>query len=190
MAEQIAGTDAMALLALGAGAVLFVLAALLKRWTGWTWVLVATGFVWSLVVVAVVTLVPLDGVDLVRPAESRSDTCSFDYGGPAPDGFWIFGGTQRMLNTALFVPAGALMVLTLARWRGWWALLPFGLAALATYSVGLELVQLEVARIGRACDVTDMADNVMGAGLGVLLGILLLPILGPMLRRRRTAGRG
>lgn len=180
--EQIGGTGHMVLLALAAGVVLALVALLLRRRLGWVSALSIAGFVWSLVVIALVTLVPLDGVDLVRPAESRSDTCSFDYGGPAPDGFWVFGGTQRMLNTALFVPAGALMVITLARWRGWWAWVSFGLALLAAYSVGLEFLQLEVARIGRACDVTDMVDNVAGAVIGAAVGLVLLPVLRPWRR--------
>jgi glycopeptide antibiotics resistance protein len=185
MSAYVGGTESMVLLAVASGAVFLLLALVLRRWLGWVGALAMCGFAWSLVVIALVTLVPLDGVDLVRPAESRTDSCSFDYGGPAPDGFWIFGGTQRMLNTALFVPAGAFLVLTLARWRGWVALLPLGLAMLAAYSVGLEFIQLEVARIGRACDVTDMVDNATGAVVGIVLGVLLLPVLRPWRGRRR-----
>ena len=58
-------------------------------------------------------------------------------------------------------------------------LAPIGLALLAAYSVGVELVQLQLARIDRACDVTDMVDNTLGAGVGFVLGVLLLPVLKP-----------
>jgi glycopeptide antibiotics resistance protein len=56
---------------------------------------------------------------------------------------------------------------------------PLGLVALAGYSSLIELTQLEAARIDRACDVTDIIDNVTGAVIGVLLGITLLPVVRP-----------
>jgi glycopeptide antibiotics resistance protein len=118
------------------------------------------------------------------PAESRSDTCSLDYGGPAPEGFWIFSGGQRLLNTALFVPAGALLVLVAARWRIGWLMAPVGLVGLAAYSLAIELVQLEVARIDRACDITDFVDNVTGAVVGFMAGLLLAAALRPWRARR------
>src|SRR5690349_4362117 len=97
-------------------------------------------FFWSLVVVALVTLIPANGPPGVVSAEGRMSTCSTDIGGPAPDGFWIFAGGQRALNTALFVPSGTLLVLSIARWRGWAVVLaPWGLAFLAAYSAALEL---------------------------------------------------
>ncbi len=34
----------------------------------------------------------------------------------------------------------------------------------------IELTQLALARIDRACDVTDIIDNVTGAAVGVLVG--------------------
>ncbi|MEZ5096555.1 MAG: hypothetical protein R2731_10795 [Nocardioides sp.] len=69
-----------------------------------------------------------------------------DIGGPAPDGFWIFGGGQRLLNVAIFIPSGILLVLAVARWRAGWVLAPLGLAALAAYSVAIEITQLQLAR--------------------------------------------
>jgi hypothetical protein len=161
--------------ALGFGAV----ALLLRRWLGWRTSLVLTGFCWWLLVIGLVTLVPLDAIDLRIPAEAAPTRCSSDYGGPAPDGFWIFSGTQRMLNTLLFVPAGALWVLFAARWRIGWLLVPLGLGALAGYSVAIEYTQLEVARIGRACDVTDMVDNSVGALIGIGVGVLLALLVRP-----------
>ena len=126
----------------------------------------------------------------VVSAEGRLTTCSWDIGGPAPEGFWIFQSGQRLLNTVLFVPAGALLVLAAARWRtGWWTV-PVGLVLLAAYSAGIEKTQLELARIDRACDVTDVVDNVTGAVLGVLLGLVLALVFRPWRRRRAPAPLG
>ena len=43
----------------------------------------------------------------------------------------------------------------------------------------IELTQLKAARIDRACDVTDIIDNVIGAGIGALIGLALLPLVRP-----------
>jgi glycopeptide antibiotics resistance protein len=64
-------------------------------------------------------------------------------------------------------------------------LVPLGFVLLAAYSLGIEETQLHVARIDRACDVTDILDNVTGAALGVLLAVLLLPLLRPWRGRGR-----
>lgn len=160
-----------------------LLAAALRRSLGWFGAIAWSALLWWLTLIGLVTLVPLTGIDLAVPAEARSGTCSLDYGGPAPTGFWIFSGTQRLLNTALFVPAGALLVLATARWRIGWVAAPLGLLLLGGYSLGIELAQLEVARIDRACDVTDVVDNVTGAAIGFLVGLLLTPVLRPWRRR-------
>lgn len=181
--DWVGGTESMVAGA-AVSALLFAgLASLLQRRVGWVTAWATCGFAWWLVVIALVTLVPLAGIDLAVPAESRSETCSLDYGGPAPDGFWIFSGGQRLLNTALFVPAGALLVVAAARWRIGWVAAPLGLLWLAGYSLGIELVQLEVARIDRACDVTDLVDNVLGAALGFGVGLVLAVVLRPWRRR-------
>ena len=57
--------------------------------------------------------------------------------------------------------------------------------ALAGLSLAVEEVQLHVARIDRACDVTDIIDNVTGALIGVLIGLLLLPLFRPWRGRGR-----
>ena len=147
---------------------------------------VLAAFFWSLAVIALVTLIPTSGPPGIVPAEGRLAECSWDIGGPAPEGFWIFGGGQRALNTALFVPSGLLLVLAAARW-GWWALalVPWGLLFLGCWSAGLELTQLALARLDRACDVTDIIDNVTGAGIGVLLGIGVTAAVRPWRWHRR-----
>jgi glycopeptide antibiotics resistance protein len=61
---------------------------------------------------------------------------------------------------------------------------PLGLVGLAAYSVAIELIQLELARIDRACDVTDVVDNVSGAGIGVVVGLVLVLVFRPWRHRR------
>ncbi|HEY0889837.1 MAG TPA: VanZ family protein [Nocardioides sp.] len=169
----IGGYPVMLLGALGVGAALVVLAVLAGRWMRWLSAWSVAGLLWSLAVIALVTLIPAQGAPGIVPAEGRLDSCSWDIGGPAPDGFWIFESGQRLLNTLLFVPSGVLVVLAATRLRGvWpWLLVPLGVVALAAYSIGIEAVQLWLARIDRACDVTDVIDNVTGALIGVVAGV-------------------
>ena len=152
-----------------------VLARFLPGFTAWSWALL----VFAVLCIGVLTLTPAYDVPSVIYAEDRPTSCSLDYGGPAPEGFWVVGGGQRLLNVAVFVPAGAFLVLALARWRAAFVLAPLGLVGLAGYSVAIELAQLEVARIDRACDVTDMVDNTLGAGVGFLVGVVLALVVRP-----------
>ena len=166
------------------GACCGFLAALLRPRVGTVAALAVAALLWSVVVIAVVTLIPANGAPGVVSAEGRLASCSWDIGGPAPDGFWIFSGGQRLLNVAVFVPSGALLVVAAARWGRWAVVVvPIGIALLAAYSVGIEWTQLELARIDRACDVTDIIDNVTGAVLGVLVGAALAVVLRPWARR-------
>jgi hypothetical protein len=173
------GVGVMLLLIAGSGLVLGAVATVLARRFGWAWSVLAGLLLWSVVVIGVLTLIPANGAPGVVSAEGRLTTCSWDIGGPAPDGFWILPGGQRVLNAVVFVPSGTLLVLVAARWRSAWATVPLGLAALAAYSTLIELTQLAAARIDRACDVTDIIDNVTGAGLGVLIGLTMLPVVRP-----------
>ena len=59
--------------------------------------------------------------------------------------------------------------------------------AAGTGSVAIELTQLALARIDRACDVTDVIDNVTGAVIGVVVGIVLTLLLRPWRGRRRVS---
>ncbi len=162
------------------GVVCGALALALRRRLGTVAALATGGLLWSVVVIGLVTLIPADGAPGVVYADSRLDSCSWDIGGPAPDGFWIFSGGQRLLNVAVFVPSGALLVVAAARWRrSALVTVPLGLVLLAAYSVGIEWTQLELARIDRACDVTDIVDNATGAGLGVAVGLVLAVVLRP-----------
>ncbi len=173
------GVGFMLVLIVAAGVVVAGVAAALARRFGWPWSLLAGLLLWSVAVIAVLTLIPANGAPGVVSAEGRLTTCSWDIGGPAPDGFWIFPGGQRLLNAVVFVPSGALLVLVAARWKSAWLTVPVGLAALAGYSTLIELTQLAAARIDRACDVTDIIDNVIGAGVGALVGIVALPLVRP-----------
>ena len=181
----VGGVGVMLVLIAVAGVLAGVLAAGLARRFGRAWSMLVGLLVWSIAVIAVLTLIPANGAPGIVSAEGRLDHCSWDIGGPAPDGFWILPGGQRLLNAAVFVPSGALLVLVAARWR--WAVLtvPLGLVVLAGYSTLIELTQLAAARIDRACDVTDIIDNVTGACLGVVAGLALLPVVRPW-RFRRT----
>ncbi|TNM40498.1 VanZ family protein [Nocardioides albidus] len=181
------GTGVMLLGVAVAGVVCLALALGLLRPLGWVSAVAIAGFAWSLAVIALVTLVPASPGTGFVPAETRMTTCSWDIGGPAPDGFWIFESGQRTLNTALFVPSGLLLVLAVARWRAGWILAPAGLVGLAAYSALIEKTQLELARIDRACDVTDVIDNATGAVFGAMLGIVLVVVLRPWRHRHRKA---
>ena len=182
----VGGVGVMLLGALVSGLVAFGVAALLARRVGWVAAGAPVALAWSLVVIVLLTLIPANGAPGVVSAEGRLDTCSWDIGGPAPEGFWIFAGGQRTLNVLLFVPSGILLVVAAARW-GWRALVlvPLGVALLALFSVGLELVQLELARLDRACDVTDVIDNVTGAAIGVLIGVGIAMVVRPWRADRR-----
>ncbi len=173
------GVGFMLVLIAVAGLLCALLTAVLSRRWGWPWSVLAGLLVWSVVVIGVLTLIPANGAPGIVSAEGRLDHCSWDIGGPAPDGFWIFPGGQRLLNGLVFAPSGALLVLVAARWRSAWLTVPLGLAVLAAYSALIELTQLAAARIDRACDVTDVIDNVTGAAVGVVVGLVLLPVVRP-----------
>ncbi|MCW2738713.1 VanZ family protein [Nocardioides sp.] len=181
----IGGTGVMVLGALAAGVVAVLLALLTRRRLGTTSAVAVSGLLWSLVTIALVTLVPTRADIGVVPAEGRSESCSWDYGGPSGAAFEVLGLDQRTLNVLLFVPAGVFLVLAVGRWWSGLLLAPLGLVALAAYSLGIELAQLQLARLDRACDVTDMVDNILGAGVGFVVGLVLLPVLRPW-RGRRT----
>jgi hypothetical protein len=175
----IGGTSWMLLLAAVAGCVCLVVALAVGRRMGPMAGAAWGGLLWSLVVIGLVTLLPPVNHPGIVPASQHQTSCSWDIGGPSPGGFWIFGGGQQLLNALLFVPAGLLMTVAFSRWRAGRVLVPIGFLLLAAYSLGIEEIQLHVARIDRACDVTDIIDNVAGAGIGVLIGLFLLPVLRP-----------
>lgn len=175
------GVAAMIVAILLAGLVALVLVAVLRRTrtdpvVAWLLPLL----LWSLAVVAALTLIPVSSSTGWVADGPRYQQCSLDYDGPAPDGFWIFSGGQRMLNTLLFVPAGACLGVLATRWRAWFVGGLLSVLLLAGVSTTIEWLQLEVARLGRSCDVTDIVDNAAGGLLGVLLGL----VVGALVRLR------
>lgn len=168
------GVSFMLLGAAIAGMVLAALALGASRWAGPQRAWAVAALVWTLAVIGLVTLIPAYGAPGIVPAEGRLASCSWDIGGPAPSGFWIFASGQRLLNTVLFIPSGVLLVVAATRWRHPWLTVPLGLVALAAYSAAIEWTQLVVARLDRACDVTDFIDNTTGAVIGVAVGVLLV----------------
>jgi hypothetical protein len=175
----IGGTGVMLVGSLATLAAFALIAQALAPRLGGVTAIALSGCAWTVVAIGILTLLPAQWDTGIVPADARPDTCSMDYGGPAPDGFWILSGSQRMLNVAVFVPAGALWVLGVARWRRAWVLAPLGLAALALYSFGIEVLQFELARIDRSCDVTDVVDNITGALVGGVIGLVLALLLRP-----------
>lgn len=166
-----------------AGVPCLALVAVLRRRTGAAWAWSLGLLLWSLATIGVLTLIPTDGAPGVVYADERFyNSCSFDYGGPAPEGFWIVSGGQRLLNAVIFVPSGALLVLVLARWRSARWTIPVGLLGLGLVSVGIEATQQVLSRLDRSCDVTDVVDNLTGAAIGVLVGLALLPLVRPWRR--------
>lgn len=160
----------MVLGSVASAVVLGLLALALRRRWGWVSAFSILGLVWWLVVIALVTLVSPYGEEI--PSWFGPNQCSFDYDGPAPDGFWIFDGGQRLLNTLLFIPAGFLLMHAVLAWRRVWLWAPLGMVALIGCSVAIEWAQSRMWQLGRACDVTDVVDNGIGAVIGVVLGVL------------------
>lgn len=166
-----------------AGVPCLALVAVLRRRTGAAWAWSLGLLLWSLATIGVLTLIPTDGAPGVVYADERFyNSCSFDYGGPAPEGFWIVSGGQRLLNAVIFVPSGVLLVLVLARWRSARWTIPVGLLGLGLVSVGIEATQQVLSRLDRSCDVTDVVDNLTGSAIGVLVGLALLPLVRPWRR--------
>lgn len=175
--------------ALVSGVLAGLLALALRRRLGVLGAGALAALLWSVVVIGLVTLLPAQGAPGWVSAETRLDVCSTDIGGPAPDGFWIFSGGQRLLNTVIFLPSGVLAAVVAGRRPRLLPLtVPLAWALLAGYAVAIELTQLGLARLDRACDVTDMIDNATGAALGVGVGLVLLPVLRPWRGRRPPPG--
>lgn len=168
------GVGSMLVGAVLSGVVLALAALAATRRLEWRSAWAVAGLLWTLAVIGLVTLIPAYGAPGIVPAEGRLSGCSWDLGGPAPEGFWIFSSGQRLLNTVLFLPSGVLLVIAATRWRFAWLTVPLGLVALAAYSAAIEWTQLVLARIDRACDVTDVVDNTTGAVVGAALGLVLV----------------
>lgn len=117
------------------------------------------------VVVLVLTLVPE-----AEPSSARE--CLVGLALPSP------GAVEAVANIALFVPLAYLAGVASGRpWRV--------LAAAVVCSVGIEVVQGLLRRLGRACDTNDVAMNALGALLGCALAAASLALSRAGQRRGR-----
>lgn len=176
------GPIAMLLLVAAAALVCGIVVLLVGRRAGWHRAIPAGLLALSVICLFVITLTPTSSA---TPGIRFSEVCSFDYDGPAPDGFYFLSGGQRFLNTAIFAPSGFLLVWTLSRFRYGLALVVPGLLGLAVCSVVIELIQQMASRLGRACDITDVVDNSFGALIGTIAGLIAVGLW--RLFRRLTA---
>lgn len=75
---------------------------------------------------------------------------------------------ESAANVALFAPLGSTIVLLPHRWRRWAIALALPLPFL------IELVQMVLPALHRACQSADIADNLTGLILGMGIGLLML----------------
>jgi VanZ family protein len=96
---------------------------------------------------------------------SLIDSCDTSRLGPAPLSAYLRFGTTS-LNVLLFVPLGW-AVTRIGRPRG--RAVAVLLAVLLP--IAIEVTQLLAAPLGRACQVPDVIDNLIGLGIGLALGL-------------------
>jgi hypothetical protein len=157
-----------------------VLGAWAGRLVGGGWVL-GFALVLSLGLVLSATVTP--GLDALSGI-GGSGVCDLRRVGPPPlaDLVWP---REALLNILLFVPLGVVIGLcppTRAR------------TVLAAGAIGLpfaiELVQMQVERLGRQCQSADVVDNLIGLGVGLALALLLRAVTGPVRRAGRSEAGG
>jgi hypothetical protein len=98
------------------------------------------------------------------PTSLIKDGCDTSRLGPAPISAYLRFGTTS-LNVLLFVPLG-------------WAVTRIGRPRIRAVAVllavllpiAIEVTQLVAAPLGRACQVPDVIDNLIGLGIGMALG--------------------
>jgi len=83
-----------------------------------------------------------------------------------------YGAINFWGNVVVFVPIGALVVMSIRRrrWEAWRIATVFGLAL----SLSIEAIQFA---IGRSADVDDLLLNGLGAAVGAVLGVALRRLL-------------
>ena len=179
----------MVLGALAAAVVAALLATALRPRLGTASAVSVAGLLWSLVAIALVTLVPTRPDVGIVPG--RAPQRGVLVGLRRPVGRGVRGPRVRPADPqrAALRAGRVFLVLAVGRWRAGLVLAPVGLVALAAYSLAIELTQLQLARIDRACDVTDMVDNVAGAGIGFAIGLSCSRSLRPWRGRRRPSAR-
>jgi hypothetical protein len=108
------------------------------------------------------TLTP--SAEAIRSGAVGSGTCDLSRFGPAHLGA-ILSLEDAGFNVLLFLPLGIAIGTTVPRGRR------FGLLAAAiALSPAIELIQLVVTRLDRACQSSDVFDNVTGLIVGFVIG--------------------
>jgi VanZ family protein len=126
------------------------------------------------------TIPPKEGGFSGRPP--AAGRCDFGRVGLAPLSEYVHLG-DTSLNLILFVPLGLAIGLlgrspTTAR----------VFAAAVVLSPAIEAIQSLVPMLGRGCQSQDVVDNLLGLGIGVVLGVLISVVR--TVRGRRDRARG
>lgn len=134
------------------------------------------GLLLALPVVAVVTLWPTHFLLRLKPRVTRG----LEWLHARELLEWVYWTRlEALMNIAMFVPLGLLLVLALGA-RRWWIALGLCLAA----TVSIEVTQ-HLLLPGRVASVRDIVANGIGAAIGVALGAVLEGIVGGARRRGR-----
>ena len=145
------------------------------RWLGAGWA-IGFGLVLALGLILSATVTPGDRALVDGIAGSGS--CDLGRIGLPSAAELVWPG-EALLNALLFIPLGAAIGLSPpSRARTLLAV-----AALAL-PFAIELVQLEVARLGRQCQSEDVVDNLVGLAIGFALVIVVRAIVRPLQRER------
>jgi hypothetical protein len=128
------------------------------------------------------TIPPVEGGFRGQP--SAPGRCDFGRRGLAPLSEYLHLGaeTETSLNVILFVPLG-LAIGLLGRSPVTARLL---VAALVS-PVVIEAIQSLAPMLGRGCESRDVVDNLLGLGIGLLLGALLSVVRAGRTRSSRSA---
>ncbi|PCC18243.1 VanZ family protein [Brevibacterium aurantiacum] len=95
---------------------------------------------------------------------------------------WLtYTRVELLANVAMFIPFGFLLALHLGR-RRWW----LGWVAGAAFTCIIEGTQATLLSPTRYGTISDLVTNTIGAGVGAVLGLILMVIL-PPLKKQDTA---
>ena len=126
------------------------------------------------------TIPPVEGGFRGQPA--AAGRCDFGRMGLAPLSEYLHLGGDTSLNVILFVPLGLAIGLLGRSPVTAWLLV----AALAS-PVVIETIQSLAPMLGRGCQSRDVVDNLLGLGIGLVLGALLSVVRAGRTRRSQRA---
>ena len=126
------------------------------------------------------TIPPVEGGFRGQPA--AAGRCDFGRMGLAPLSEYLHLGGDTSLNVILFVPLGLAIGLLGRSPVTAWLLV----AALAS-PVVIEAIQSLAPMLGRGCQSRDVVDNLLGLGIGLVLGALLSVVRAGRTRRSQRA---